>query len=177
MENTVVVLVCCQYCKSAFRSKNELHFHWFKECRTSHCSCLNCLCEIGVQADHFHQYRIYFNRNNLNVSVREVMNKHFPHIPMPTAAVTNPDLGIPSCACTKDIIVQTVTNILTQLFCDNAEPIKIVLQFIITKESWRTKKSVISVTVKMLKSSHVLLQQVLLSSLYSLLSHNYRARL
>jgi|688.fasta_scaffold90211_4 hypothetical protein len=95
MENTVVVLVCCQYCKSAFRSKNELHFHWFKECRTSHCSCLNCLCEIGVQADHFHQYRIYFNRNNLNVSVREVMNKHFPHIPMPTAAVTNPDLGIP----------------------------------------------------------------------------------
>ena len=90
MEKTVV-LVCCQYCKSAFRSKNELHFHWFKECRASTCSCANCHCSIRVEEDQQHQYKVYFNRINLHVSVAEVINKHFPHVRMPTAAVASSD--------------------------------------------------------------------------------------
>jgi len=91
MDKATVILVCCQYCKSAFKSKNELHFHWFKECRASTCSCSNCHCQIRVEADHYQQYRVYFNRMNLNVSLTEVMNKYFPHVQMPTAAVAIQD--------------------------------------------------------------------------------------
>jgi hypothetical protein len=78
-----VVFICCQYCKKEFKRKNELHFHWFKECRESQCRCSNCLCPIRVEKQATVDFKIYFNRTNLFVGVREIMKKHFPDVDMP----------------------------------------------------------------------------------------------
>ena len=78
-----VVLICCHYCKKEFKRKNELHFHWFKECRESQCRCSNCLCPIRVDNQTHFQYKIYFNRTNLFVGVPEIMRKYFPHVQVP----------------------------------------------------------------------------------------------
>ena len=79
----VLILSCCQYCSSAFESKRDLHFHWSRQCHASHCECQNCVCAIRVEQDKFRQFRIYFNRSNLHVGIREIMNKHYPHIDLP----------------------------------------------------------------------------------------------
>ena len=81
--NVGIVLICCRYCKKEFKEKNELHFHWFKECRASHCRCSNCLCSIRVDNQKPLQYRIYFNRSNLFVGVQEIMRKFFPNVEIP----------------------------------------------------------------------------------------------
>ena len=92
MEQTLV-LVCCQYCSSVFKSKDELHFHWFKHCLASECRCSNCICPVRVETDHCKQYRIYFNKTNLHVGLTEIMKKHFPSVSMPQTLAE--ELGCP----------------------------------------------------------------------------------
>jgi hypothetical protein len=80
--------VCCQYCKAAFRSKDELYSHWFKTCH-KYCPCANCQFPVYVQTNFMNQMFVYFNKSNLHVSVMEAVQRSFPNLFTPNAVVNS----------------------------------------------------------------------------------------